>query len=449
MAFYSKYDEWCDAGKPYWQGVTLFIKLHTLPVLQKHLQSGDGEYNQRCLDGELKKAYSKVPGVKMESVVKSPESSESAESGVPGPKSPEAKSIEKVEPPVNMAMAERLVQLPAEKMEEVVAITGAKKKVIPFANLPPSLKEGRMKAEQLREQRNRLHGSLPSVHINKGTIALLDVLKIIGHVDPMTQAPKPCSYVRYTHNRRTGDGGRRVEVANAVWLTENAQANPREYNERQASRAAKALDPNARHKPGEHWRNATRNFLLPDGSKDKMIIWLLTEFNGMRVVLPGGSLIPQQPLDAEMAKHVCKNIVDMSDAIDAHYDAEDLFASTGQEPFVQQDAEAKMRAMTEDQVNRYLTNNVRPRQYRARSAMRTAEGDKFIELKRRLDEADQENRIGRQIAREMKDARVKLEEHAAKEFAKSEAKRAVKNAKEKVVKKAKRKKAKKKTAKKK
>lgn len=115
------------------------------------------------------------------------------------------------------------------------------------------------------------------------TIHLHDALRLMHQADPKTGKAVPCSYVRYTHNRKTGEGGRRVEVHDAVPVKEATLANPRSYTQRRASRAAKAVDPHARHRPGDHWKNATRNMMLPNGDIDKMIIWLLVEFNGMKV----------------------------------------------------------------------------------------------------------------------------------------------------------------------
>ncbi len=115
------------------------------------------------------------------------------------------------------------------------------------------------------------------------TVHLRDMLTLMGQQGPNGE-PLPFSLVCYTHNRKTKAGGRRVEIPEARWLTEAALPNPRTYTQRQASKKAKAESPRSRHRPGDHWRNATRNLLLPDGSVHKCIIWLVTEFNGMRVV---------------------------------------------------------------------------------------------------------------------------------------------------------------------
>ena len=117
------------------------------------------------------------------------------------------------------------------------------------------------------------------------TIHLRDALTLMGEKNPSTGQPLPFRYVGYTHNRKTGAGGERVEIPEAVLLTEAARANPRSIRRRQEARDAKAVNPSSKHRPGAHFRSATRDLLLPNGDKHRVIIWLMTEFNGMRVVL--------------------------------------------------------------------------------------------------------------------------------------------------------------------
>jgi len=116
------------------------------------------------------------------------------------------------------------------------------------------------------------------------TIAQRDALKLIAMKNPTTGAPMVFSYRRYTHNRKIGVGGTLIEVPQAVLLTEDALPNPDSIERRRARRAKRTSDAAERRKPGNHFKRATRNFLLPDGSIDKCIIWLLTHINGMRIV---------------------------------------------------------------------------------------------------------------------------------------------------------------------
>jgi len=116
------------------------------------------------------------------------------------------------------------------------------------------------------------------------SIRLRDALQAMGTRGPDGQ-PIPFSYVRYTWNRKTSRGGERITVPHAVLLTEAALPNPRSMRVRRAQQAARAAKPDRRSRVGEHFRKATRDFLLPTGEKDRAIVWLITEFNGMRVLL--------------------------------------------------------------------------------------------------------------------------------------------------------------------
>jgi hypothetical protein len=98
-----------------------------------------------------------------------------------------------------------------------------------------------------------------------------------------TPVPFDCSC--YTFNRKTKRGGQLMHHQQVVLHTEDSQPNPRSIRARQQAREAKAQAPAAKHRPGAHFRLATRNLQTPAGDLHKIIIWLLTEFNGHRVVL--------------------------------------------------------------------------------------------------------------------------------------------------------------------
>lgn len=117
------------------------------------------------------------------------------------------------------------------------------------------------------------------------TIHLRDALRIMDVKDPSTGQPVPFRYVGYTHNRKTGKGGERVEIPEAVLLTEAARANPRSMRRRAEEKEQRANALGVKHRPGAHFRNSTRDLLLPTGDKHRIIIWLMTEINGMRVIL--------------------------------------------------------------------------------------------------------------------------------------------------------------------
>lgn len=116
------------------------------------------------------------------------------------------------------------------------------------------------------------------------TIHLRDALRIMEEKDPEGQ-PIHFSYKGYTHNRKTSRGGEEVEIPEAVLLTEAALANPRSMRQRIQDKAVRASALGVKHRPGAHYRNSTRDLLLPTGDKHRIIIWLMTEINGMRVVL--------------------------------------------------------------------------------------------------------------------------------------------------------------------
>jgi hypothetical protein len=116
------------------------------------------------------------------------------------------------------------------------------------------------------------------------TIHLRDALRMMGDKTPDGQ-PIPFRYKGFSFNRKTLRGGDEVNIPECVLLTEAALANPRSMRRRASDRAAKATSTSAKHRPGAHFRNATRDLLLPTGDKHRVIVWLMTEFNGQRVVL--------------------------------------------------------------------------------------------------------------------------------------------------------------------
>lgn len=116
-------------------------------------------------------------------------------------------------------------------------------------------------------------------------IHLRDALRLMGEKHPATGEPVPFRYRGFTYNRKSKAGGEVVELPEAVLLTEEARPNPRGMRVRQEARLAKAASSTARHRPGSHFRNATRDLLLPTGDKHRIIVYLMTHFNGMRVIL--------------------------------------------------------------------------------------------------------------------------------------------------------------------
>lgn len=116
------------------------------------------------------------------------------------------------------------------------------------------------------------------------TMHLRDALRAMEQLGPTNQ-PIPARIGHFTHNRKSGRGGDYIEIPEAVLLTEAAQANPRSMRARAADKERKATASGVKHRPGAHFRNSTRDLLLPTGDKHRFIIYTLVMFNGYRVVL--------------------------------------------------------------------------------------------------------------------------------------------------------------------
>jgi hypothetical protein len=106
-------------------------------------------------------------------------------------------------------------------------------------------------------------------------IALGQVLEQMEAIDRKGNAvPFDVKFV--TANEKTGEGGDIKHYPFAVMLTNRS-------NRVNASDKPKAIA--HRRKKANHWENATRNIqLLGSGKIKKIHIWLITEFNGEKVV---------------------------------------------------------------------------------------------------------------------------------------------------------------------
>lgn len=448
---YSKYNEWADYGFPYDVGVSLLRQLHVLPHLTKLCANRRTPQNERLLKNTLQKYLAKVPGVPPGVIA----SAAPAERGDPSssadapPAGPPAMTdrfgVGQARDDVNkgtpafagdvltpsqtyrlqtMAQQQAASTMPTKPAEVVPIHSGPRLKAVPFENLPEVMKPARLRAQDQMAERERLHAALLPVPAAAQCIHFRDMLRILEQKDA-TGKPVPFTLKRFTWNRKNRTGGELLTLHQAVHLTEAALPNPRAYVERQASRAATGKDPSARHKPGLHWKNATRNLLMPDGAIDKAIIWLIVEINGQRVVMGQNPSAQGQGMDAGA---LCKRIVELSDAVDTYFDAERLWAEKGVLPFVPESLEQKLRGYTEDQQDRYEKNTLNPAIYRANRALRTAEGDPRTMWERKLNEALQ----GRAILTKLREERKAEGEQAVEKIlAKSAAKKAVKNTRQK------------------
>ncbi len=397
---YTKYHEWRDHGYPYDVGVALLRELRLFPAFVNLAAVRRTPQTEAKLRTYLERYLAKVPGVPPP-----------APQPPADPPPPAGTATEPKAPGLSMAAQQAVATLPPKPEEEVPVYSIGGKKAVPFENLPEELKPGRMQAISDMSERERLHAALLPVPAAAHCIHFRDMLRLMEEKDPSGK-PVPFTLKRFTYNRRTRMGGELITAHQAVLHTEASQANPRSYIERQASRAATGKDPSARHKPGSHWKNATRNLQMPDGSLDKCIIWLIVEINGKRVVM-GRNPVPDtaghEPVD------LCRRIVQLSDRINAHWDACQLWADKGVLPFVPANLEAKLRGYTDDQLERYLMNTVNPQRYRAHKALRTAEGDAREMWARKLNEAEQARGIIDALREERKAAaRAKAEQVLAK-----------------------------------
>jgi len=103
-------------------------------------------------------------------------------------------------------------------------------------------------------------------------IPLKRVLSLMEHTDHKGK-PVPFDLVTYTADRHRRTGGERLELKGAT-LTWHNKKLPRQARE-------------LRKHPGKspsHWKNATRNILLPNGQIRKVHIRLIVRFDGKVVI---------------------------------------------------------------------------------------------------------------------------------------------------------------------
>jgi hypothetical protein len=60
-ATYSKYQQWVDAGRPYWAGVALANHVRGFPTLKKHFNAKESPWNRLKLDVFLRDHFSTLP----------------------------------------------------------------------------------------------------------------------------------------------------------------------------------------------------------------------------------------------------------------------------------------------------------------------------------------------------------------------------------------------------
>ncbi len=252
---YTKYQEWVDAGRPYWVGVSLFNQLNVLPQLRMLLNKRENPFNVAKLDSELKARLSAMPGTPAQRRRKG-----ATPATPPPPPEQVAKDLGRLGPDMPKAYTDPKVKAP------------------PYAALPAILQQGRIKAVETMRKRSALHDMLA------------------GEYELITDM----------HG----------EVVGRRWLRE--------------------------------------------------------------------------PLSGELAEQTCRQIVELSDAIAAHFDAELNWVQTGALPITPASLQEELGALTDAQLERRLTNQVRPRISRWKRAMATREGEELVEAQMQLTLAEQE-----------------------------------------------------------
>jgi hypothetical protein len=298
---YSKYQEWVEAGKPYWVGVSLFNQLNVLPQLRGLLNKRENPYNVKKLDSELKARLSRVPGT-------------------PADKRPKGATpaTPKVEP-APLATRHSPLATPAEdatlgKLGPDVpkAYTDPKLKAIPFATLPALLQKARIEAIAKVKQRTVLHDQL----------------------------------------------------AGEFTLVKDAQGQV----------------------IGRKWS--------------------------------------RKPLEGTDAEQAARTIVELSDAISAHFDAETHWVETGALPETPMTLLEELAKLDDGQLERRLNNQSRPAVSRWKKKVKEADGEKLVEAQMRLGLAEQEVNAIKAIILEREQKRnADVEALRAAQKPKAEAKR--------------------------
>jgi len=63
---YSKYQQWVDAGRPYWAGVSLANHVRGYPTLKKHFNAKESPWNKLKLDVFLRDHFSELPAEELQ-----------------------------------------------------------------------------------------------------------------------------------------------------------------------------------------------------------------------------------------------------------------------------------------------------------------------------------------------------------------------------------------------
>lgn len=169
---YSKYQQWCDAGRPYWTGVALANAVPGFAHLKRQLNRVESDWNRQKLDGFLAEHLAQVPAeiLKEEDRVRVQETEAAMQAPPAVPTAAEA-------PP---AAPKRVVKLKGGKAVEInnavadigpnipAAWSESKMTLPSFEELPDVLKKARIDNNERRRRASMLHDQLAEGIDNPG-----------------------------------------------------------------------------------------------------------------------------------------------------------------------------------------------------------------------------------------------------------------------------------------
>jgi hypothetical protein len=162
---YSKYQQWVDAGRPYWTGVALANAVTGYPTLKRTLNAKETPYNRSKLDGFLAEHLRLIPADKLK-----PEDRQAVAASETTQQQP--KPVAEARAQANAAPAARTVKLrggTAVVIDNPVAQLGpdippawseSNMALPPFHQLPEVLKRARIENNQKRKRATELHSQL-------------------------------------------------------------------------------------------------------------------------------------------------------------------------------------------------------------------------------------------------------------------------------------------------
>lgn len=165
---YSKYQQWCDAGKPYWSGVALANNVTGFATLKRTLNTRESPYNGQKLDLFLREHMALVPAEKLQAEQAAAIAADEVATGTAKKKGRTGATT--VAPPPTAAKPSVQLRTGATVVIDnavsalgpnVPAAWSESKLVLPdFFELPDVLKKGRLESTERRRIASQLHDQL-------------------------------------------------------------------------------------------------------------------------------------------------------------------------------------------------------------------------------------------------------------------------------------------------